>query len=151
MGTKVAVVLAILTVGYLEIKLYTILPDYFTDDYSKYIIAWWKRFIDDCFIPWKKGENLDLFVEILDTLHPSIKFTKEEGHLSIAFLDIMVIKAEDDTIETDIFSRKQMHTDIFIFKVHTHVKSKETSPSHSLKELLELFLIKIAVNNAFQS
>ena len=76
MGTKVTVVLAILTVGYLEIKLYMILRDYFTDDYSKYIIAWWKRFIDDCFIPWKKGENLDLFVEIEDTLHPSIKFTK---------------------------------------------------------------------------
>ena len=106
MGTKVAVVLAILTVGYLEIKLYTILPDYFTDDYSKYIIAWWKRFIDDCFIPWKKGETLDLFVEILDTLHPSIKFTKEEGDLSIAFLDIMIIKAEDDTIETDIFYKE---------------------------------------------
>ena len=49
MGTKVAVVLAILTVGYLEIKLYTILLDYFTGDYSKYIIEWWKRFIDDCF------------------------------------------------------------------------------------------------------
>ena len=106
MGTKVAVVLTILTVGYLEIKLYTILPDYFTEDYSKYIIEWWKRFIDDCFIPWKKDENLDLFVEILDTLHPSIKFTKEEEDSSIAFLDIMVIKAEDDTVETDIFYKE---------------------------------------------
>ena len=137
MGTKVAIVLAILTVGYLEIKLYTILPDCFTEDYSKYITEWWKRFIDDCFIPWKKDENLDLFVEILDTLHPSMKFTKEGGDSSIAFLDIMVIKAEDDTIETDVFNKETMHTDIFIFKVHTHIKSKETSPSHSLKELLQ--------------
>ena len=32
MGTEVAIVSAILTVGYLEIKLYTILPDYFSED-----------------------------------------------------------------------------------------------------------------------
>ena len=62
--------------------------------------------VNNAFIPWKKGENLDLFVEILDTLHPSIKFTKEEGDLSIAFLDIILIKAEDDTIETDIFYKE---------------------------------------------
>ena len=121
MGTKVAVVLAILTVGYLEIKLYTMLPDYFTEDYSKYIIEWSKRFIDDCFIPWKKGENLDLFAEILDTLHPSIKFTKEEGDSSIAFLDIMVIKAEDDTIQTDIFYKQtNAHRYLHFQSAHPH-------------------------------
>ena len=38
--------------------------------------------------------------------HPSIKFTKEEGDSSIAFFDIMIIKAEDDTIETDIFYKE---------------------------------------------
>ena len=70
MGTKVAVVLAILTVGYLEIKLYTILPNYFSNDYCLYIIKRWKRFIDDCFILWKKSENLPLFKELLNTLHP---------------------------------------------------------------------------------
>ena len=68
-GTKVAVVLAILTVGYLEIKLYTILPNYFSNDYCLYIIKWWKRFIDDCFILWKKSENLQLFEELLNTLN----------------------------------------------------------------------------------
>ena len=39
MGTKVAVVLAIFTVGYLEIKLYTIPPNYFSIDYCLYIIG----------------------------------------------------------------------------------------------------------------
>ena len=46
MGTKAAVILAILTVGYLEIKLYTILPKYFSTEYTKFIIEHW-RFIDD--------------------------------------------------------------------------------------------------------
>ena len=70
MGTKVAVVLAILTVGYLEIKLYTILPNYFSNDYCLCIIKRWKRFIDDCFILWKKSENLPLFKKLFNTLHP---------------------------------------------------------------------------------
>ena len=38
MGTKATVILAILTVGYLEIKLYTNLPNYFFSEYTKYII-----------------------------------------------------------------------------------------------------------------
>ena len=69
MGTKAAVILAILTVGYLVIKLYTILPSYFPTEYTR------KRFKDDCFITRKKNENLDLFEEILNNLHSSIKFT----------------------------------------------------------------------------
>ena len=92
MGTKVAVILAILTVGYLEIKLYNILPNYFSTDYTVYIIEHWKRFIDDCFIPWKTNENLVVFEEILNRMHPSIKFTKEVDDSKIPFLDLMVVK-----------------------------------------------------------
>ena len=103
MGTKAAVILAILTVGYLEIKLYTILPNYFSTEYTKYIIEHWKRFIDDCFITWKKNENLDLFEEILNNLHSSIKFTKDTDDDKIPFLDLFVIKTAKGNIKTDIF------------------------------------------------
>ena len=58
-----------------------------------YIIKWWKRF----------SENLQLFEELLNTLHPLIKLTKEEGDSNIPFLDILVIKTEQGTIETNIF------------------------------------------------
>ena len=106
METKATVILAILTVGYLEIKLYTILPNYFSTEYTKYIIEHWKRFIDDCFITWKKNENLDLFQEILNNLHPSIKFTKDTDVDRISFLDLLVIKTAEGKIETDIFYKK---------------------------------------------
>ena len=106
MGTKATVILAILTVGYLEIKLYTIFPNYFSTEYTKYIIEHWKRFIDDCFITWKKNENLDLFEEILNNLHPSIKFTKDTDDDRIPFLDLLVIKTAEGKIETDIFYKK---------------------------------------------
>ena len=85
MGTKAAVILAILTVGYLEIKLYIIPPNYFSTEYTKYIIEHWKRFTDDCFITWKKNENLDPFEETFNNLHPSIKFTKDTDDDRIPF------------------------------------------------------------------
>ena len=133
MGTKAAVILAILTVGYLEIKLYTILPNYFSTEYTKYTIEHLKRFIDDCFITSKKNENLDLFEEILINLHPSIKFTKDTDDDRIPFLDLLVMKTAEGNIETDIFYKKQTHIDIFVLKVHIQKKSKETSHSHSHK------------------
>ena len=106
MGTKATVILAKLTVGYLEIKLYTILPNYFSTEYTKYIIEHWKRFIDDCFITWKKNENLDLFEKILNNLHPSIKYSKDTDDDRIPFLDLVVIKTAEGNIETDIFYKK---------------------------------------------
>ena len=135
MGTKTTVILAILTVGCLEIKLYTILPNYFSAEYTKYIIEHWKRFIDDCFIAWKKNENLDLFEEILNNLHPSIKFTKDTDDDRIPFLDLLVIKTADwkEKWKQTSSTKKQTHIDIFVLKVHIQEKSKETSHSHSHK------------------
>ena len=128
MGTRVAVFLAILTIGYLEIKLYTILQKYFSNDYCLYIIKWWKRFIDDCFILWQKSENLQLFEELLNTLHPLIKFTKEESDANIPFLDILVIKTEQGTIETDIFYKKtNAHRYLVFESAHQH-KTKRNIP-----------------------
>ena len=76
----------------------------------------------------EKGENLDLFIEILDTLHSSIKFRKEEGDSRIAFLDIMVMKAEDDTIETDIFYMEtNAHRYLHFQSAHPH-KIKRNIP-----------------------
>ena len=76
----------------------------------------------------QKGENLDLFIEILDTLHSFIKFRKEEGDSRIAFLDIMVMKAEDDTIETDIFYKEtNAHRYLHFQSAHPH-KIKRNIP-----------------------
>ena len=138
MGTKVAVDLAILTVGYLEIKLYTVLPNYFSNDYCLYIIKWWKRFIDDCFILWKKSENLQLFEELLNTLHSLIKFTKEEGDANIPFLDILVIKTEQGTIETDIFYKKtNAHRYLAFESTHPH-KTKRNIPYTLAKRIIRI-------------
>ena len=130
MRTKAAVILAILTVGYLEIKLYTILPNYFSTVYTKYINEHWKRFIDDYFITSKKNENLDLFEEILNNLHPSRKFTKDTDDNRIPFLDLLVIKTAERKIETDI-STKNKCTSISLFWMCTSKKDQKKHPIHT--------------------
>ena len=54
----------------------------------------------------EKNEDLDLFEEILNKLHPSIKFTKDTDDDRIPFLDLLLIKTAEGKIETDIFYKK---------------------------------------------
>ena len=57
MGIKFAPVYATLVVSYLEEKLYNEIKSSFEHDFSSFFIDNWKRFLDDCFIPWTKSEN----------------------------------------------------------------------------------------------
>ena len=67
-----------------------------------------KRYVDDGFILWPKHLDIDKFIEILNQLHPSIRFTivkgtEENGLQTNTFLDIKIIKHMDNTLETVIF------------------------------------------------
>ena len=52
MGTKFAPVYATLTIGYLEEKIYTIIETTYDTEFQRYLKKYWKRFLDDCFVPW---------------------------------------------------------------------------------------------------
>lgn len=63
---------------YLEEKLYEQLERVFKHDFKKYVIKELKRFFDDSFIVWdKSNEDLQIFNNILNTLHPSFKLITE--------------------------------------------------------------------------
>ena len=48
--------------------------------------VWW-RFIDDIFLLWSHGEEqLKEFVELINNMHPTIKFTAEWSYRSVSFL-----------------------------------------------------------------
>lgn len=103
MGTKVAPTYATLVLGYLEEKLYSSVKEKFGQNIESFIRNSWKRYLDDCFIIWNKGEDkLVDFFEILNHLNPSLKFTMESDKNKLAFLDVMVIKKECKII-TDVF------------------------------------------------
>jgi len=48
--------------------------------------VWW-RYLDDIFMIWAGNEGeLREFIEYLNNLHPTIKFTSEQSSSSVAFL-----------------------------------------------------------------
>ena len=55
----------------------------------------WKSFIDDSFFIWPHGiDSLLEFIEHLNTVHPTIRFTRDICHTEIAFMDLTIyIKA----------------------------------------------------------
>jgi len=106
MGTKMAPTYAILVMGFLEEKMYTIIKDIYHPNIGERIINSWVRYIDDCWITWyEEYGTIDLFQTILRNLHPSIQFTKEASYNELNFLDVRVFK-EGDKLETDIFHKE---------------------------------------------
>ena len=106
MGTKFAPVYATLTIGYLEEKLYTIIETNYDTEFQRYLKKYWKRFLDDCFVPWTKSEEeLIKFHSVLNNLHNDIRFTLEYDQNEQPFLDVMV-RNKTGKIETDIFYKE---------------------------------------------
>ena len=55
----------------------------------------WKRYIDDVFSLWNiNKEEINPFIELANSYHPTIKFTAEISDKEITFLDTCVYKGE---------------------------------------------------------
>jgi peptide-methionine (R)-S-oxide reductase len=90
MGTKVAPSLACIFVHILETK-------FLKDAPIKPKI--WKRYIDDIFcVIEATDDELDEFINWLNTVHPTNKFTMEAQKEGIPFLDTFLTKEEDNII-----------------------------------------------------
>ena len=67
--------------------------------------VWW-RFIDDIFLIWQHGRDyLDSFLQHLNSIHPTLKFTNSISTKEIEFLDVLVIN-KNGQIETDLYVKK---------------------------------------------
>ena len=122
-GTQVAPTIANLVMGYLEITLYEKVKIIFDENIQKYVIQNWKRFIDDGQICWKNSfGDFNKFLEILNELHPKIKFTSESSEEEISFLNILLYKGKSQ-IETDIYYKK---TD-----THDYLPYSSSHPRHT--------------------
>ena len=103
MGTIAAPTYATLVVGYLEIQFYDKIKCSYGEDAMRYIMNNWDRFLDDCF------STLDCNIitpeqlsDILNDLHPKIKFTMENSSDHLPFLDINILKTENE-LSMDIY------------------------------------------------
>ena len=69
----------------------------------------WKRYVDDTLTVVQK-DVLEDFHRHLNSVEPSVKFTVEtEADEQIPFLDVLVIRNDDGSIDTTVY-RKPTHT-----------------------------------------
>jgi len=56
---------------------------------------YYRRYIDDILMIWEHNEDdLDRFIESMNSFHHSIKFTVEKSLENVTFLDINILKDE---------------------------------------------------------
>ena len=112
-GTKMAPSYAILFMAHLEEQIL---------ESSLYKPLVWWRYIDDIFLLWEHGEeSLKLFLEHINNLHPTIKFTADYSDKKVNFLDVEVSRNGDKLI-----------TDLYVKPTDTHQYLEATSchPTH---------------------
>ena len=101
MGTKMAPSYANLFMGKIEKQLQNL---------GKPHIHTWKRFIDDIFVIWTGSkEDFHTYMEQINQIHDTIKFTYEASNTEVTFLDVTVYKGEK-------------FTSTGILDVRTHIK-----------------------------
>ena len=84
----------------------------------------WQRFIDDIFLIWTHGEDsLKEFVNCLNSLNPTIKFTSETKTKSVNFLDTTVKLDQERNIINTLYNKP---TDTHLFLHHTSAPDSVT-------------------------
>ncbi len=94
----------------------------------------WLRYVDDTFTLWPHNrQSLNMFLEHLTSLRPSIKFTMEvESNHQLPFLDVMVERTNSNSIITKVY-RKPTHTDRYLNYRSYHSHSVKNGIIHTLK------------------
>jgi len=125
--SKCAPIYATLVIAFLETKLYEKFEEKFGVTNKTRLEKEWLRYLDDCFIYWDVNIcNENELHNMLNDLHPNIKFTMEANSSRMNFLDIQLLVAQDKII-TDIYF-KQTDT-------RNYVHSKSCHPKHTLKNI----------------
>ena len=139
MGTNFAPPYACLSVSYLEeiILFSCLLRLHFTWNECKLVGKIFKSFMDKSFALWPTNANVDVYRELLNKLHPSLKLTKEKGKYSCnknfdtfvrvwSSLDVSIILHQNGRLEINIFYRQtNSHYYLNYFSHHAeHTKQK---------------------------
>lgn len=104
MGTKAAVNCANLTVGYLEVTMFDMLPTIYPNDFVDFLIRNYFRFLDDIFHLWLKDFDINLFYSVFEELDPDLKFIFSTLSAEMNFMDIS-FKVVDNKLTMDIYHK----------------------------------------------
>ena len=94
-------------------------------DFRRYREENFKRYLDDCFLIFTKTEEqLQKFHNLLNNLHPSIKFTKEKSKTPLPFLIFSLLT------KTENFT----HT----FTTNLQILNNTSFTHHATRNILEI-------------
>ena len=123
MGTRMAPNYAIIFMHYLESNMLnksTLKP------------KTWLRFTDDIFMIWSHGiQALILFMDMLNSHHPTIKFTYEYNKHEIPFLDTIVCKTGNNELFTRAY-HKPIDNKQYLHFHSAHPRKQKESVLHGL-------------------
>ena len=139
MGSKFAPIYATLVLAYLEEKMYELSEKDFDSDFRKYIETNFKRFLDDCFLIFtRKEEQLIKFFNLLNSLHPCIKFTLDKSRTRLPFLDTSLTN-ENGKLQTDIYY-KPTDSKQYLLYTSCHPKHTRNSIPYNLARRLKMII-----------
>ena len=91
----------------------------------------WHRFIDDVFIVWTHGKKqLEEFLEYINQIHETIKFTAEYNTHEVPFLDTLVYKL-NARLATKVY-HKQTNDKMYLHYSSAHPRSQKDVIPYSL-------------------
>ena len=103
--------------------------------------------MDHDFVLWPKNANIDVFRELFNVLHPSLKFIVDKGKNSceqnfdtfvqvLNFLDVSIIFHQNGRSETDLFYKEtNSHEYLNHFSYHPE-HTKENIPYNLVKRII---------------
>ena len=99
--------------------------------FLKVFCSLWWRYIDDIFFCTHGEDKLEDFINHINSLYSTIKFTHEVSKSHISVLDVMVLLDNNNKISTDLFVKS---TDTHQYLLHTschpsHIKNLYLSAS----------------------
>lgn len=81
-------------------------------NYSGVLPLFYRRYVDDSFLIFKRTTEMIDFFEYMNSLHPNIKFTmEEENNCFLPFLDVKVTKVDGKFITSTYY--KPTHTGLY--------------------------------------
>ena len=105
MGTIFAPTSTTLSMGYFEIKVYSVCTFKYGELLAEYIKENWNHFLDDCYTVLRSSQiSPEELLLTLNSINPSIQFTMEYSKDQIPFLDIL-IKRNENGIWMDLYHK----------------------------------------------
>ena len=121
MGTIFASTYAALSMGYFEVKLYSVWTFKYGELLAEYIKENWNRFLDDCYAVLSSSQiSPEELLLTLISINPSIQFSKEYSKDQIPFVDIL-IRRNKNGIWMDLYY-KPTDTQRFLPFIFSHPK-----------------------------